>query len=295
MSDVPSGRGSRLDAAATVAKKKYAISRATLAVRQHQVLKILNRFGWCTAEMVQQIAAQFGVKASTRRFYFLLSQLKDMDLAVADKLLDGTRRAVFACSEKGILYLKAYRDDLQCDTNAVKDPASKQHFLALNSIMLRLRKNFKLNYWLTDFEVRSDRMARSADYFAKDYDAVAELAVGKNVVRFGVEYESKQQESARYEELCGTFAAEKFLHFVIYVLRKESLLSPISLQFEKVRGFVCFIPLEAFLKDGAEAFCYYWLGDELTEVTVKDYINYMAHRAKPMYLPTSTLSLDVCD
>ncbi len=74
MSKIFSGCGSRLDVAATVAQRKCAVSRVRFAVRQHHLLKLLNRFGWCTTEMVQQIAAQVGMKAPARRSYLSLSQ-----------------------------------------------------------------------------------------------------------------------------------------------------------------------------------------------------------------------------
>lgn len=57
------------------AKSKFPVTRFSIALRQHQVLKILNRYGWCTAEMVQEIAAHYGIKASKSRFYLLLSEI----------------------------------------------------------------------------------------------------------------------------------------------------------------------------------------------------------------------------
>lgn len=104
-----------------------------------------------------------------------------------------------------------------------------------------------------------------------------------------------QQASARFEELCRTFAAEKFLHFVIYVLKSKSLLAPISTRFAKLRGFVCFIPLEDLLRDGVDPFACYGYDDELTPVKMRDYVADMAQEAKPRYTPASTLDLEVPD
>ena len=46
--------------------------------RQYHLLLILDRYGWCTAEMVQEIASHYGFKVTVRRVRKLLSQLEKM-------------------------------------------------------------------------------------------------------------------------------------------------------------------------------------------------------------------------
>lgn len=74
----------------------------------------------------------------------MLSKLKNMRLAVSENSWTELSVPLFACSKKGILFLKTYRYDLLCDTNVIKDPAGKRHFLARTDSMLRFRRDFEL-------------------------------------------------------------------------------------------------------------------------------------------------------
>ena len=67
-----------------------------------------------------------------------------MRLAVSENSWTELSVPLFACSKKGIHFLKTYRYDLLCDTNVIKDPAGKRHFRARDHILLRSRKDFKL-------------------------------------------------------------------------------------------------------------------------------------------------------
>ena len=82
-------------------------------------------------------------------------------------------------------------------------------------------QGFQINYWLTDFKVRSERMARFVDSLVKDDDAVAELAMsrcGANWSRVRIQAAGIGPVRGIVRNICG----EKFLHFVIYVLKSKS-------------------------------------------------------------------------
>ncbi len=251
--------------------------------RQYHLLLILDRYGWCTAEMVQEIASHYGLKVTVRRVRKLLWQLEKMGYAITKKLKNGTKAIAYAASEAGIQDIEVEGDNLRCDTNVLTDPAGMFHFLSMNQIMLQFRRAFPASYWLTDFEVRSERMGR--DGLAKDYDAVAELQLLNGPIRIGIEYETKQQEKARYKELFGAFSAENFLHLILYFVKTKAMLSSVSVSFEPCRVPVGFVHAEEFRNLGMQSYVQYWVKGEAEHAQLSQFLPILARYSRPAYEP----------
>jgi hypothetical protein len=181
------------------ARKLKAKKPTGLTGREYQVLRILNSHGWCTTEMVRLIAQTHGIFWTERacRVGVLLRRLRQLDLIIGRKVGIGTNAIAYATTDRGIRYIRADGDALLCDTNAIKDPANVYHFLELNRIMLQFQSGFKTNYWLSDFEVRSDNSFIGEKGFAKDYDSVVEIILPTGTVRFAIEY-------GIYSIICGS-------------------------------------------------------------------------------------------
>ena len=133
-----------------------------------------------------------------RKDLYRLLHAKRTRVCGSRRLYDTTTTIAYAATPDGMAYLRGTGNDLPCDTNAIKDPASVFHFVGLNRIMLRFMSQFPTRYWLSDFQVRSDNSFIGANGLAKDYDSVGELVLPTGHVRFAVEYERWQQSSRRY-------------------------------------------------------------------------------------------------
>ena len=217
------------------ARMRKASTVTGLTGREYHVLIILNCYGWCTPEMVRCIANFHGVPWTSegKRVYLLLSRLKKLGFVVSRRLFDTTNTIAYAATQNGIAYIRGTGDDLLCDTNAIKDPASLFHFVGLNRIMLKFVSQFSTRYWLSDFQVRSDNSFIGANGLAKDYDSVGELVLPTGHVRFAVEYERWQQSSRRYSKLCACLSSEKYLHMVHLLSRQARTAQVCSSTFQE--------------------------------------------------------------
>lgn len=278
-------------------QRKYKSSSVTgLTEREYQVLRIVNTHGWCTSEMVRQIAQLHGVSwtTSARRSHQLLRSLEQSDMVVSRRVVGGTRTRACAVTERGMRYILAEGDALVCDTNAIKDPASVYHFLGLNKIMLAFRSQFSAKFWLTDFEVRSDNSFIGRDGLAKDYDSVAELALpGGGRVRFGIEYERSPQSASRHEKLSAILQTEQRLQFVLFVLNDPRLRNTLMAHLKKLAGFAYFIEYDRFLQSGLETPVYYWTDGKLYQAPLSTVLKHASRKSMLDYVPVHQLDLRV--
>ena len=255
------------------------------------MLLILNSYGWCTPEMVGRIAVIHGMAGRATWIYTLLHDLRALGYVATMRNMNGTNGLVYAVSEFGLAYIRARRDDLVCDTNVLKNPGSMNHVLAVNQIMLRFRSEFRPRFWLTDFQVRADNMQLGTDGLAKDYDSAGELSLPDRSIQIGIEFESQQKTAAQYAKLCACFAAEKYLHLVIYFLGSPDLLSSIAPHLRSLGGLVCFVNYRDFITDGSAASAFYWYDDEVLTANLRDVMTHVSQRNTPVYLPQNQLEL----
>ena len=109
----------------------------------------------------------------------MLSQLKNMRLAVSENSWTELSVPLFACSKKR----NPLSEDLPVRPvvrHKRRKGSGRQAALSgTGSQPAAFPQGFQINYWLTDFKVRSERMAKSVDPLVKDDDAVAELAMSR--------------------------------------------------------------------------------------------------------------------
>ncbi len=290
---VSSGLTLALRAPQVQAKTRKARHVIGLTGREYHVLCILNCYGWCTPEMVWRIANFHGVPwtGKGRTVYRLLQRLRELGFAISRRLYDTTTTIAYAATPAGMAYLRGSGNDLPCDTNAIKDPASLFHFVGLNRIMLRFVSEFPTRYWMSDFQVRSDNSFVGAAGLAKDYDSVGELVLPTGHVRFAVEFERWQQSSRRYAKLYACLASEKYLHMVIFFLDKPGLLKSLAPHFKRLGGFVCFVDHDQFLAEGGNVWARYWYLDRVVEAPLRDVLTHASQKQRRDYLPIHQLDL----
>ena len=223
--------------------------------------------------------------------YRLLFRLKESGYAVSRRLYETTNTIAYAATPAGMAYLRGSGDDLLCDTNAIKDPASLFHFVGQNRIMLQFVSEFPTRYWMSDFQVRSDNSFVGASGLAKDYDSVGELVLPTGHVRFAVEYERWQQSSSRYRKLCACLESEKYLNMVIFFLDRPKLLNSIAPHFKRLGGFVYFVDYDQFLTKGASVRANYWNIDRLFEAPLRSILDHHSRKKILSYEPVHQLDL----
>ena len=273
----------------SVRRVNAAIPVGGLTRRQYQMLLILSVHGWCTPRIIEGISRFYGFQGSRAWTAEVLGLLRRGGYVITSKALNGTRGIVYAVSEAGLLAIQAPRENLGLSRDVTRDPASLNHFLALNRVFLGLINEFKVSFWLTDFQVRTDNMHYGTAGLAKDYDAVSEIFIQGLQVRVGIEYEASLKSAARYRELSASYASEKYLHLIIYVLSGPVMLKSIAPSFKALGARICFITEGDFLATGGRAMAHFWQNEELHAAALTNLVSAVGKLGRPLYMPFSQL------
>jgi hypothetical protein len=195
----------------------------------------------------------------------------------------------YAVSKAGLSALYGNETDTNLGAAVTRDPANENHFLGVNRTFVGFLEGFAVKYWMSESQVRADNLLYGKAGLAKDYDAVAEILVEKSPVRIGIEYELTVKSSARYAKLSPSYAAERHLHLVVYVLNEAGMLSGIAPHFKQVGGMICFMSAGDFLVSRAQATAHYWNSGELRNGPLVEILKQVSKRARPVYQPASLL------
>ena len=260
-----------------------------LTRRQYHVLLLLSIYGWCTPKIVQSIAKYYGLPCERGWLGEVLGLLFKGGYIIANKVMNGTREIAYAVSKAGLSALHGNEADANLGAAVTRDPANVSHFLGVNRTFAGFLQKFSVTYWMSDFQVRADNLLYGNAGLAKDYDAVAEILVENSPVRIGIEYALTVKGSARYAELSRSYAAEKHLHLVVYVLNEAGMLSAIAPHFKEVGGIICFMSSGDFLVSRAQASAHYWNSGELRSGPLIEILKLVSKRARSVYKPASQL------
>ena len=260
-----------------------------LTRRQYHVLLLLSVYGWCTPRIVQAIAKYYGLPCERAWISEVLGLLCKGGFAIVNKTMNGTRELVYAASKAGLSAIHGGDMDTNLGAEVTRDPASLNHFLGVNRMFVGFLQEFVVNYWMSDFQVRADNSLYGNAGFAKDYDAVGEILVQNSPVRIGIEYELTLKSSTRYAELCATYATEKHLHLVIYVLNAPGMLNSIAPNFKEVGGLICFMLAGNFLASRTQATAHYWNNGNLLSGPLLEILKFVSKRPRSQYAPASQL------
>lgn len=266
-----------------------AATAGGLTRRQYQTLLVLSVHGWCTPRIVEGLSRFYGFQGERTWTAEVLGALRKGGYLITSKAMNGTRGIVYAVSEAGLHAIQEPGQNLGLSRDVTRDPASLNHFLALNRVLLGLTKEFKVNYWLTDFQVRTDNIHYGRAGLAKDYDAVSEVVIHGLHVRIGIEFEASLKSAARYRELSSSYASEKYLHLVIYLLSGPTMLRSIAPSFKAIGARICFVCEGDFLAFGGRAVAHFWQNEELHTATLTQLMNAIGKMGRPAYVPFSQL------
>jgi hypothetical protein len=184
--------------------------------------------------------------------------------------------ATYTITRAGLICLESCGEGLVSITSESRSlPNSRQaaHYLELGEIRGSLRRAKILRRWISDVELRS--MNQSIDLpLAKDYDAVAELAIDHCMeVSAGIEYERTLKGSQRYREIVKAVKDEKQLDLLVYLTSSIDLVYQLRAEFEELDFPTVFAPSGAFRRNPLDLPMYSTLFPGSKKVTLAEIVS----------------------
>lgn len=214
---------------------------------------------------------------------------------------------VLTVTDAGHNMLRECGYGLNTHAKAESDPAGVEHFLSLTDMMLRFSREYTpVNYWLTDFVVRSENNLRgtgdvaekrfsmrpendriNAGGLAKEYDAVGEIAVNGRPLTIAIEYEHTLKASSKYELMARSYAADPYVQLVICVLDSENWVAPVVQSFRVPGHKLCFVNYAQFSTSSfEETTAVRWNGKIVSSTTLARALQDASQVDAKPYLPS---------
>jgi len=204
-----------------------------------------------TYDQICKIACIDGLEKTRRSVYWRLSRLERNGLVqrmIYDQFFS---QPIFAITRMGLEFLEHRGQTLLALPSTVKEIVRRTqilHSVELASIRVALATNGILKSWKWELEVVSNNLVYGSGD-SKDFDAIAEIAVGNQTKSFAIEFERTLKGSARYEELCRVLAAEKATDTVLYLTPNAQILYVLASEIRNVGKRIGFALSAAFQHD----------------------------------------------
>lgn len=105
------------------------------------------------------------------------------------------------------------------------------HYLELNEIHLALLQSQLLCNWIPESRLRN-LIAQGVSPYVKAYDAIVELTLEGQPIRFALEYERTQKSLREYLEIREALEAERNVSLIVYLLPSSSLMVNVAQYFQ---------------------------------------------------------------
>lgn len=278
--------------------------------RDLKVLTAIRDHGYIRADQLAAVIRQRGVGCTrVKKVYDYTSRLTRMGFVERHRLGLAGGVGVLTVTDAGHNMLRKCGYGLNTHAKAEADPAGVEHFLSLTDMMLRFSIEYApVNYWLTDFVVRSENNLRgtgdvterrfsnrpendriNAGGFAKEYDAVGEIAVNGRPLTIAIEYEHTLKASSKYELMARSYAADPYVQLVICVLDSENWIAPVVQSFRVPGNKLCFVNYTQFSSSSfAETTAVRWSGKMITSTSLARALQDASDGDGKPYLPSYT-------
>lgn len=262
-----------------------------LTPKQYNLLQILYHHGWCTTQILREIAEHYGIPAKGGAICDMLRLLEKRRLIGAVNAQDLRRTLAYAPTEQGVAYIHQAGDGINGDTNAWPNYANMPDTLAINCSLVRLIRDMKCNYWITPIEIGANNFSTGEPIFAAEYDAVMEFSAGTGAVRVGFLHQPYSRPRAEYEQICSRIQNESRLHLIVFVLDFERLLEWMPPSFRANQSKVAFVMTNELIEDGMSCAAFYINEAEIMTAELKELIGYFTKKPLPAYTPTCGLKV----
>jgi hypothetical protein len=192
-----------------------------------------------------------GREKSRRTIHWRLSRLEKRGLVQRMTYDQFFSQPIFAITRLGLEFLECRGQSLLALPSTTKEIVRKTqilHSVELAAICVALAAKGILKSWQWELEIVSKNLVYGTGH-SKDYDAIAEVAVGGQTQSFAIEFERTLKGSARYENLRRVLAAEKTADTVLYLTPSTEILYVLASEIRNVGKRIGFALNTAFQHD----------------------------------------------
>jgi hypothetical protein len=214
------------------------------------ILAVRNATFISHGQLYSQLLAQ-GTESNRQGFCWRLNRLVGVGVIHKMPQIFPFSGPTYTITRQGLACLESCGEGLisiTSESKSLPNPRQAAHYLELAAIRSALREAGVLKRWIGDLELRS--MNLSIDMpLAKDYDAVADLAVEGKSICVAVEYERSAKASGRYREIVAVVQEEEQIELLIYLTASMDLVYQLKAEFEELQFPIAIAPSGAFCRD----------------------------------------------
>lgn len=242
---------------------RYRKGSIALSETHDLPVMLLVRNARCIAfEQLRELLEIGAAPLARRRIAWRVDRLADAGyLDVLDQRIRGDK--VYTIARKGLLYLEVCGHGLITIHSSMKrivDLSTAMHWIDLAEIQTKFRRSGILAGWKSEAEVSSENI-ETGDEYAKDYDAVAILRTGRQLLHYGIEYERTTKARERYREVRDRLHSEMRLDGVLYFIREATSgtgrLFTVTSELANAHDGLLFCSIDNFLERGTEAIVFH--------------------------------------
>ncbi len=182
---------------------------------------------------------------------------------------------VYSITRQGLALLEDYGEGLLSvgsESRTLPNSLQAPHFLELNEIESAFVETGCLVRWRTERELTS-RSSVSENPLAKDYDAIADVYLGKHTYRIAVEYERSLKSSSHYKEVRRSLNEEDGMDVILYLTKAVDGVVRLASEFTKPTVPMCFAASWSFRKNGLDTNIMMQYGDLEDVRTLRSALN----------------------
>jgi hypothetical protein len=222
---------------------RYVTGSITLSrSRDVPLLQQVLHCGFVTHDQLWQFMFHDMVERRDDAFRWRVKRLVEHGFLHRHVLSGKKRSFVYSVTQDGASELTGFEQYCPGTTaffERKEDRERMRHALDLNDIHLALLRSGALRRWMSEIEVRSRNELTECGY-AKDYDAVLTLHIGKDQLQLALEYERYAKGRNRYLEIAAAIQRERRVDVFLYLFPDYELLLFVRGFFERVRCPVYF-------------------------------------------------------
>lgn len=214
------------------------------------ILAVRNATFISHGQLFSHLVSQ-GTESNRQGFCWRLKRLVDAGLIQRLPQIMPYSGATYTITRRGLSCLKNCGEglvSLTSDSRSLPNSRQAAHYLELAEIRAALRRARILRRWISDIQLRSMNLAIDLP-LAKDYDAVADLAIEHCIeVSAGIEYERTLKAAQRYREIVKAIKDERQLDLLVYLTSSIDLVYQVRAEFEVLDFPTVFAPSRAFCR-----------------------------------------------
>ena len=201
-----------------------------------------------TYDQICSLARIDGITGSRRIVHWRLSRLERSGLVQRMKYDLLFSQPIFSITSLGLEVLESRGHALLSLPPTTKEIVRRSqilHSVELAGIRIALASKGILRSWKWELEIISRNLVYEGEA-TKDYDALAEIVVGKVTKSFGIEFERTLKGAGRYEELRRVFNAERSVDTILYLTPNSEILYLLAVELRGVSKRIVFALSKTF-------------------------------------------------